>query len=245
MAEIYPPTPAGIADKGAMTPVTAIPAAGSIGATGFEPATSPTRTVRATRLRHAPRRRIISGVDSAGGRDRRLDVLFGRRALENLLRHARPGDRHRWRVERQVEAVGELGILGDSRVRCLGAEVLVPFVLLELGQRKRHIVEERLRHAARADLVLIAEEEVDVLPFAVLGGGRDGGTGGERRLRAAEGEVAKLELDRVPARVLVDQAVDRADLVVGAGGALEVVEDGDRDRGVGVAETPAVLANPA
>src|SRR3954451_5785540 len=32
----------------------------SIGAPGFEPGTSPTRTVRATRLRHAPRGLIIS-----------------------------------------------------------------------------------------------------------------------------------------------------------------------------------------
>jgi hypothetical protein len=31
-----------------------------IGAPGFEPGTSPTRTVRATRLRHAPRAAIIS-----------------------------------------------------------------------------------------------------------------------------------------------------------------------------------------
>src|SRR3954454_19483417 len=169
MAETYPPNPAEIADKGAMTPVTAISAAGSIGATGFEPATSPTRTVRATRLRHAPRRRIISGVASPGGRDGRLDLLFGRRALENLLRHARPGHHHRRRVEGQVKAVGKLGVLRDGRVGRLGAEVLVPFVLLELGQRERHVVEERLGDATRADLVLIAEEEVDVLPFAVLG----------------------------------------------------------------------------
>jgi hypothetical protein len=32
-----------------------------IGAPGFEPGTSPTRTVRATRLRHAPRRSRVSG----------------------------------------------------------------------------------------------------------------------------------------------------------------------------------------
>jgi hypothetical protein len=31
-----------------------------IGAPGFEPGTSPTRTVRATRLRHAPKAAIIS-----------------------------------------------------------------------------------------------------------------------------------------------------------------------------------------
>src|ERR1700748_2743205 len=31
-----------------------------VGAPGFEPGTSPTRTVRATRLRHAPRAAIIS-----------------------------------------------------------------------------------------------------------------------------------------------------------------------------------------
>src|SRR5438067_7336192 len=31
----------------------------SIGAPGFEPGTSPTRTVRATRLRHAPRRKPV------------------------------------------------------------------------------------------------------------------------------------------------------------------------------------------
>src|SRR5207237_2869761 len=42
----------------------------SIGATGFEPATSPTRTVRATRLRHAPRRLILSG----DGPNRRVDL---------------------------------------------------------------------------------------------------------------------------------------------------------------------------
>src|SRR5919198_1050168 len=36
-----------------------------IGAAGFEPATSPTRTVRATRLRHAPRRPILP--DDLGG----------------------------------------------------------------------------------------------------------------------------------------------------------------------------------
>src|SRR5882672_2748009 len=34
-----------------------------IGAPGFEPGTSPTRTVRATRLRHAPRAAIISEAE--------------------------------------------------------------------------------------------------------------------------------------------------------------------------------------
>ena len=43
-----------------------------IGAPGFEPGTSPTRTVRATRLRHAPRGPIIpdGGVEALGGRRR-------------------------------------------------------------------------------------------------------------------------------------------------------------------------------
>ncbi len=38
-----------------------------IGAPGFEPGTSPTRTVRATRLRHAPRAAIISERRGPGG----------------------------------------------------------------------------------------------------------------------------------------------------------------------------------
>src|SRR3954451_20719378 len=45
------------------------PTVNEIGAPGFEPGTSPTRTVRATRLRHAPRARSLaaSANDSVDG----------------------------------------------------------------------------------------------------------------------------------------------------------------------------------
>ncbi len=43
----------------------------SIGAPRFELGTSPTRTVRATRLRHAPERAILASVGAAAGRGRR------------------------------------------------------------------------------------------------------------------------------------------------------------------------------
>ena|SRR5437588_1923853 len=53
-----------------------------IGAPGFEPGTSPTRTVRATRLRHAPRASQLNDANLAGG------LLAGDR-LE--VAHRQPG----------------------------------------------------------------------------------------------------------------------------------------------------------
>src|SRR6478736_6909284 len=51
----------------------------AIGAPGFEPGTSPTRTVRATRLRHAPRGVIISERRVGRGEGRSPLLWTGRR----------------------------------------------------------------------------------------------------------------------------------------------------------------------
>src|SRR3954469_9206425 len=93
----------------------------------------------------------------------------------------------------------------------------------------------------RRGLGLVAEEEIDVLPLPILlaGGGRR--VGGLRGLGLAEGEVPELEARRAGTRVLLDQGIDRLQLVVVAARALKVREQGDRDRRIARAEVRAVL----
>src|SRR6478609_5794133 len=60
-----------------------------IGAPGFEPGTSPTRTVRATRLRHAPKAAIISETTGLPPMTRRLPLIL---AVLSLLALAPAAD---------------------------------------------------------------------------------------------------------------------------------------------------------
>jgi hypothetical protein len=57
--------------------------------------------------------------------------------------------------------------------------------------------------------------------------------------------VAVLQPRVTGARVTLDERVDGLDLVVGADGALEVVEEGDRRLGVVGPQVGAVLRDPA
>ncbi len=57
--------------------------------------------------------------------------------------------------------------------------------------------------------------------------------------------MAKLEAGLAGARVLLDERVDRVDLVVGTRAALEIVEDGDGGRGVRGPDVGALLLDAA
>src|SRR6059058_3843355 len=110
--------------------------ADSIGAPGFEPGTSPTRTVRATRLRHAPRggdyprpeQGLLDGFDRG--------FYFGqRRAVLQGLGPVRPTDDRRLPgadAKAAAEFVIALQLLAD---RAVGAaiffQVFQPFGLVQ------------------------------------------------------------------------------------------------------------------
>src|SRR4051794_4484893 len=67
-----------------------------VGLTGFEPATSSSRTKRATKLRHSPKSRVAY-MGSASGRNR---VIAGDEGEQGRLRTAGETDR---RVRRRTE----------------------------------------------------------------------------------------------------------------------------------------------
>jgi hypothetical protein len=61
----------------------------AIGLTGFEPATSPTRTERATKLRHSPNASSVAGafaLDGVAILRRREDVVVDRDRVPGRLR---------------------------------------------------------------------------------------------------------------------------------------------------------------
>src|SRR4051794_34803069 len=87
-----------------------------IGAPGFEPGTSPTRTARATRLRHAPRARSLAACgaaaeEAAGGVSERAGDR-GRGAVEGV---AEP-------LDRAVDRVG--GLLHSAADRAAAGQAL-------------------------------------------------------------------------------------------------------------------------
>src|SRR5919201_1358578 len=220
-----------------------------IGAAGFEPATSPTRTVRATRLRHAPTASHSTDRASRLGAlhlcDGGFDLLRRGRVLKHLrLGAPRPLDHHRGGGA-QAQVGGQLSV-GLHPRRDLGRVAsLPPGVEVEVRNRVADVVEELVRDRMGRGLVLVSEEELDELPLAVLlaGGGRRirrlGGLGLAQRV------VVEFEPGLAGARVLLDQPVDGAELVVVASGALEVVEDGERHRRVRGPQGRAILLDPA
>ena len=124
-------------------------------------------------------------------------------------------------------------------------EVVQPFGLVQFLDPPATESRNSLVDAEPLRFVLVAEEEVGVLPAVALRG---------RRLGAEEAELVRAFADRVVAleqlhvagpHVVFDQAGDRAEEVLAAAGALQVVEDLDRDRRVGGAEPVAFLRDAA
>ena len=209
------PLPAPNGEKVAVC-ATFSPTASPIGAAGFEPATSPTRTVRATRLRHAPK----AGILKTGRRARNRPPLPpGLPRLYVLLRTAsrlscpwcRSG---RWTTTagpKRRQPVGRRRAVTSASIRSATSgesRASPPRVQVEVGDRVADVVEELVGDGVRRGLVLVAEEEIDVLPLAVLlaGGGRR--VGGHRGLGLAEGEVPELEPRRA-GRARTARSADR------------------------------------
>src|SRR5260221_7574354 len=199
-------------------------------------------------------------VDGARHRDRQADP-GGRRRLAHFFDCTFDLTQLRAVLER-VSAVGPADDrrLADADAE-VGAEFLVPFealgdgtagaaVLFQVFLPFREVefldaagnrVEEVLVDAEPFRFALVAEEEVDVLPAVALVR-RGLGSVEAELLRAFAVRVVPVEqLDIAGASVAFGQGGDRAEEVFAAAGALQVVEDLDRHRGIGGAEPVAFL----
>src|ERR1044072_7475655 len=225
-----------------------------IGAPGFEPGTSPTRTVRATRLRHAPRggdyprraRQPRPGSLDFG--DRPLDLGQGRPVLQGLrppraVDDCRPPGAY---PELCAELLVAFEPLRDRAVRALFAvEGLAPLGHLEIADRAGQGFHELVVDPQPLGLVLVAEEEVGVLPAVALLGGGLGTEEADLERVARNRVVAHQQLRVAGPGVVFDQTGDRTHEGGAAARALEVVEDLDRDRGIGGAEPVPFLRHTA
>src|SRR6185436_9068998 len=124
-------------------------------------------------------------------------------------------------------------------------QVAQPFGLVQFLDPAGNRVEEALVDAEVLRFVLVAEEEVGVLPAVTLR---------RRRLGAVEAELLGAFADRVVAveqlhvawpRVFLGERRDRRKEGLAATRALQVVEDLDRDRRVRGAESVAFLRHAA
>jgi hypothetical protein len=124
-------------------------------------------------------------------------------------------------------------------------EIAQPFRLVQFLNPARYRVEEVLVDAKTFRFFLVAKEEIGVLPAVALL---------SRRLGTVETELLRAFADRVMAveqlhasrpHGAVDQAGNRAEEVSTAAGALQVVEDLNRDRGIGGTKPVAFLRHAA
>ncbi len=185
------------------------------------------------------------------GLDRRRPT---RRRLSALLSTASPGAPRCRRgpltttdgpSTRQAAVGGERRV-GLDPVRYLGRVArLLPGIEVEVRDRVADVLEELVGDGVRGSLVLVAEQEVDVLPLAVLLARRRRGVGGLRRLGLAGARCGGTRASPRGVRAYCSiNGSTVCELVVVAARALEVAEDGDRDRRVARAEVGAVLGNP-
>ena len=140
---------------------------------------------------------------------------------------ARPRGRRRPRRARRCSLSWERARRHADRAWLVGLAKSSPTPLSSSGtasatSRRNCLVD------ARGGRLHVADERVQVLPLAGLVARGLGGDRGERRVVRREREMAELDAGLARARVLLDQRVDRVELVIGARAALEVVEDGDR-----------------
>ena len=202
-------------------------------AAGAHPVLPPALDRDAARGRVSPR----SEPDRSRPRSRAVD---GRSISCTWPAGPRDDDR---RLGRELELRGERRVVADPVLARRVVEVVGPLVGVELAGPPRRPRAGTPRRPRRARATSRLRKKVS--RYCHWRAWTPGGLGRDRRqggVVGGEREVAELDPRIAGAGVLLDQRVDRVDLVVGAGAALEVVED--RDRGLGVVG-PEVRRRPA